>query len=521
MKLYEGSIVTCDEKSSVWRYLVEDRGQIVYTGNELPEQYQHLPKIELGTRALLPSFTDTHLHFSSFALFASIVDVREARTHDDTVEIMLAYRREKRPPFILGFGASAHSVVEQKLVTREAIDRAINDIPVMLIKYDGHASVNNSRMLSILPAEISTLRGFHADSGELNQESYFAAVDFMTRKISPLTLLSNMLKGYDLLAQKGFGAMHTVEGVGFPRDLDVDTVRAVARAQHNPFQTRIFFQTMDIDKVKRRKLPRIGGCFAAALDGCFGSLDAALHESYSDDPANRGILFYTQAQVDDFCIRANRAGLQIQMHAIGDAACDQGAAAIDAALKDTPCDDHRHTLIHMCLPTEKSLEICARQNIGIAAQSSFLDWNLEPQSYLEKILGERADKILPLSTMKKMGIPVSFGSDAPCTLPDPVVWLHNACNHPTAGESVSVSDALRMLTYNAAWTGFDEKERGTLETGKIADMVIMNKNPLEIPRKELNKLKVESLILGGKPYKEGQSLGGFALRAVFRKKVKI
>jgi predicted amidohydrolase YtcJ len=521
MKLYEGSVVTCDEKNNVYRYLVEESGLIVFTGNELPEQYSHLPKIELGKRALLPSFTDTHLHFSSFALFASTVDVREARTHDETVDMLLAYRRAKRPPFILGFGASAHSVVEQKLVTREAIDRVISDIPVMLIKYDGHAAINNSRMLSLLPKKIAALRGFHADSGELNQESFFAAVDFMTRKVSPLTLLSNMLKGYDLLAQKGFGAMHTVEGVGFPRDLDVDTVRTVARAQLNPFQTRIFFQTMDIDKVKRRKLPRIGGCFATALDGCFGSVDAALCDPYSDDPSNHGVLFYTQDQVDDFCIKANRAGLQIQMHAIGDAACDQGAKALSAALKDTPRSDHRHTLIHMCLPTQKSLDICARQNIGIAAQSSFLDWNLEPQSYLEKILGARVDKILPFATMKKMGILVSLGSDAPCTLPDPVVWLHNVCNHPTAGESVSVSDALRMLTHNAAWIGFDEKERGTLETGKIADMVIMNKNPLETPRKELNELKVESLLLGGKEYKWGQSLGGFALRTVFGKKVKV
>jgi len=274
----------------------------------------------------------------------------------------------------------------------------------------------------------------------------------------------------------------------------------------------VFFQTMDVGKVLKRKLPRIGGCFATALDGCFGSEDAALREPYKNNPSSKGILYYPQEQIDAFCIRVNRAELQIEMHAIGDAAFDQAVKGIESALKDYPRTDHRHTIIHACLPAMKGLEKCASLGIGIAAQSAFLNWNLEPDEYVESLLGARTKKILPLRTMRKLGIHVSFGSDAPCTIPDPVTWIYNACNHPVASESVSVADALRMATYEAAWTGFDDRDRGSLAEGKIADMVIMNENPLAVPVKKLMRLKVEKLILSGKPYKSGQGLGELAVK---------
>ena len=90
-----------------------------------------------------------------------------------------------------------------------------------------------------------------------------------------------------------------------------------ARSLQNGFQLRIFPQSMDIRAAKARNLPRIGGCFACALDGCFGSQDAAMNAPYANDPTNSGVLYYTDEQVTAFCIEANRAGLQIEMHAIG------------------------------------------------------------------------------------------------------------------------------------------------------------------------------------------------------------
>lgn len=503
MQIFHGSIITCDAGNTVASYLVEDKGRILFTGDRLPEKYWTKPLIELGPKALLPSFADTHLHYSSFALFAGTLDVRTAHCIEDIKSLIREYRIDSAPPFVLAFGASAHSVEEKRLLTLADLDDALSEIPVMVIKYDGHASIVNSRMLALFPDSIQSLRGFNAGSGQLFHEAYFAATDFITGKVSPLQLISGMVKGYDLMASRGFGLMHTVEGVGFPNDIDVTLANLLASGQRRGFRTRVWFQTMDAGKAVKRKLPRIGGCFATALDGCFGSGDAALNEPYSGG-TNRGILFYDDATVTSFFRTAHRAGLQIAVHAIGDAAFDQACRCFDAVLTESPRADHRHTIIHACLPTASGLAVCSRQQIHIAAQSAFLDWPLEPLEYIESILGKRSDDILPLKTMVDLGIRVSLGSDAPCTVPDPIESLYCACNHYVAGQSVDVASALRMLTWNAAWAGFDEKETGSLEAGKCADMTILSENPLTVPPAALRRLKVERLYIAGKAWKPGQ-----------------
>lgn len=94
---------------------------------------------------------------------------------------------------------------------------------------------------------------------------------------------------------------------------------------------------------------------------------------------------------------------------------------------------------------------------------------------------------------------MSLSSDAPCTDPDPIIWMHKACNN--GKQSLTIQESLRACTYNVAWTSFDENERGSLEIGKIADMVILSGNPYDIPVTDINTLKVEQLILAGKNYK--------------------
>ena len=134
-------------------------------------------------------------------------------------------------------------------------------------------------------------------------------------------------------------------------------------------------------------------------------------------------------------------------------------------------------------------------------QSAFINWKQEPDSYLESLMGkERAGRLNPVKDFADAGILVSLGSDAPCTTPDPIVWIDRCVNNPTATQRVSVQAALRMATYNGYKTTFDEAERGSLEPGKVADMVILSANPYTIPAEEIKNLKVEQLILSGKPY---------------------
>ncbi len=347
-------------------------------------------------------------------------------------------------------------------------------------------------------------------------EAFYKATDFISSKIPVLTLIKYILAGVDTLADYGVGLVHAVEGVGFPRDLDVDLVRFIARGSQ--IQFRIYFQTLEVGKALKRNLPRIGGCFACALDGCFGAKDAALLEPYTDDLENKGILFYSDEQVINFAKRANRAGLQIQLHCIGDAAVVQAVKAIEAALLDFPRPDHRHTLIHACLIPDSILEKIAELKIGVTLQPGFLVSPLEPPEYLAKILGNRTYKSCPLKKMMEMGIHISGGSDGPVTPPNPIIGIHGACNHLDPEQSVSIADALRMYTYNIAWTSFDEDKRGSLETGKIADMVVLNQNPLQMAPENLKQLQVESLFVAGKKYLKGKSFGSMLLDGIIKQK---
>jgi len=308
----------------------------------------------------------------------------------------------------------------------------------------------------------------------------------------------------DAMASRGIGLVHSVAGVGFPGDMDVTLESVFAKGLRNKVSYRIFFQTMDVAKVQKRKLPRIGGCFITALDGCYGSEDAALLKPYTNNKENSGVLYYTDEVVRGFAVEANRAGLQIEMHAIGDRAFVQAVDAIEYALKDTPRSDHRHTIIHACLPTKDGLETCAKLGIAIAVQPAFLDWDQEPLEYIESIMGKRAYEISPLKTMHKLGIVMSGGSDAPCTSPDPIAGIHAACNHYVDKESLSVQDAINLYTRDAAWITFDDKERGSLEAGKVADLVILDRSPFDVKRTELKTLAVKELILSGKKYRPGQ-----------------
>lgn len=497
MKIYEGSILTCDKDNHVYRYLVEADGRIIYAGDELPLQYKNEEKISLGDKALIPAFGDSHIHFASFATFHAGLNVSDAKSNEEILAMIQEFVPKCTDKLVIAFGASPHSVAEKKFVTRAELDKVCPDKPLFMIKYDGHTCVVNTKLLNILKKKVEHLRGYHEDTGEMNQEAFFKFSDYVSSSIPPVKLIANMQKAADYIASKGIGIIHSVSGVGYTMDLDVDMENWFAKGLDNGLQMRVYFQTIDVKKAKKRKLIRIGGCFDAALDGCFGSVDAALLEPY-EGTEDKGVLYYTDEQVAEFCKQANREGMQIEIHAIGDAAFNQATRALKAALDEYPREDHRHTIIHACLPTEEGIKICEQYQIALAIQSAFIDWPNEPNEYLEEILGKRAEKLNPFKTFADHGIVQALGSDGPCTGPEPILWIHKACNN--GNESLTVEQALKACTYNTYWMSFDEKERGSLEEGKYADMVILSGNPYEVGAENLQTLAVEEVLIQGKPY---------------------
>lgn len=503
MVFRNATFLSCEENDRVFHVMAVDGDKIIYTGDEVPKQYANAPCVDLGGRCVTPIFSDTHMHFESYALFHSTVDVRDCADFAQMKALLQAYlAANPAAKFLPVYGCSAHTVKEQRLPERSDLDQ-MTQLPVLMVKYDGHAAVANSALIRQFPAEVTADKGFDAKTGWLYQNAFYKGVNFITQKVSPVRILTGMYQAAGELVEHGVGYIHTVEGVGYKNDIDIDTMRYASRGL--PAHFRIFFQTMDVQKAKKHKLNRIGGCFSLALDGCFGSEDAALSQGYTNNPQNKGFLAYTQQQVNNFCIAANRAGMQITMHAIGDVAVEQALTAYEVALSDTPRKDHRHIIIHADLIDEQMQMRAAKLGVAIAVQPAFLCWKQEPESYLTRILGERANQIIPLRSMLEKGILLSAGSDAPCTLPDPIESIYLCCNHPNPRQSITIQQALKMHTLWAAKTSFDESLHGSLTEGKLADFVVLDKNPYDIPVEQLNTIQIQEVYMSGKRYEKGQA----------------
>ena len=165
MKCYKGAILSVNAKDDVFSYLVEDGGKIVYVGNELPSVYNQAEMIDLGSKALIPAFVDTHEHFASFAIFNSGLNVMEAESNEEIAKMVADfYARSGNTKTLIAFGASPYSVRERRLISREELDKVCPDKEIMVVKYDGHACIVNSKLLQRIDKKVCHLRGYHPDS---------------------------------------------------------------------------------------------------------------------------------------------------------------------------------------------------------------------------------------------------------------------------------------------------------------------------------------------------------------------
>ena len=513
MQVFHGTIITCDEQSTVANYLVEREGRIAYIGDTLPAQYEVVPPIELGNNVVVPAFTDTHLHYSGFSILHRMFPINDTDSNAKILEQLHEYATNSRDNIVVGFGATEFAVSEGHLILREQMDAACSFKPAFIIKHDAHSGVANSLFIDAIKSKVENLRGFNPTTGELKQEAFTVACEFIFHGLSTKKVIDSMVETADFLASKGIGLIYSASGMGFIRDYDFDMERSVAKGLDNGMQMKVAYQSANVEKITKKDMTRV---VFANLDGTFANRDAALLSEYADTN-NKGLSYFNDIDVQQFCINANRAGYQIALHAVGDAAFEQAVNAISIALEDYPRYDHRHIILHGSLPTDRALKMCQKYNIIISVKPSMLSHLEGIDEFVNGILSEeRAKGINPLRKIQDMGIRICFNSDAPASDPNPILWIHDACNNKNPEQSVTVKEALRMATYNGAYACFDEKERGTLEMGKSCDLVVLDKNPYEIPVEELDTINVSELYLKGKPYQRSR-IGSMAtmIRGMF------
>lgn len=499
MKVFaNGKFVSCEQENRFFRVLITDKGKIVYTGDDIPVIYRKYPVQDMGGRCITPCFGDTHMHFISTCFLP--LDVRDCTTIPQVLEKIKAYAKTNKERAVEAFGISAHIMKEKRLPTRAELDSA-SQKPVLLAKYDGHSGILNSALIELLPYRIQHNHTLNCETGECTGEAFqllcnfFAAAGF----VRPSFVMQNIPRVLNHLAQFGINLIMPVEGL----ENDASTYYlADALDGQTPIRVQTFFHSLDVDEAVARGCKRIGGCFVNQLDGCFGACDAALREPYTNNPQSKGWLLHSQSAVNEFIKKANRAGLHIAIHAIGDAAIEQLIIAFEQALEDYPRTNHRHAIIHADLFPKEYLERAGKLGLYCAVQTPFLTWPEEPLEYLQEIIGDRALEKHPLPLMINAGLTLCNGSDNPSSQVNPLMGLYSSCNHPNSRYSVDIITALQMHTLNAAKFAFLDKEMGSLTEGKRADFVVFDQDITTMPKDQLLQAKIAEVYYGAKRYEK-------------------
>jgi predicted amidohydrolase YtcJ len=476
-------------------------GRIVAVGSwsEVAPYANGLPVLDLPGKAVLPGLIDTHAHFLWTALSLAALDVSEARDHSAlqaVIQQAIAHRSPGELVFGMGFTEYALDGERYSPIIK-AMDAVAPDNPVYLMGVTGHASAANRCALEFLamPGDTPGImrdadgrpNGLLADrANNLAWESF--SVAFGARKRVGEMIALAVEKALSV----GLTTLHALEGGTTSEDEAITDLLAAMPTL--PLRFVLYYQTMDVERVVELGLPRIGGCIL--LDGDVGAHTAALSEPYLDDPTCYGTLYHSQEEINAFVLKAHQAGLQVAMHAVGDAAVEQALNAYEAALTALPRDDHRHRIEHCEIIREEQIQRAQRLGVALAIQPPFnLYW---PHTTYYRTLGEgRAWKADPVRGLLRPGLLVAGGSDSTVTPLGPLIGVHAAVNHSNPAERVSVQEGLELYTINAARMAFEEHEKGSLEVGKLGDFVVLAQDPFRVEPGHIRDIPVEMTVVGG------------------------
>ncbi|MEE9236807.1 MAG: amidohydrolase family protein, partial [Thermoplasmata archaeon] len=239
------------------------------------------------------------------------------------------------------------------------------------------------------------------------------------------------------------------------------------------------------------------GPIKAFLDGSLGARTAALLQDFEDEPGNPGRLMGSEEEMFKLIREAAGAGFQLALHAIG----DSGIEVALRGLSRVDCEGKRHRIEHLELPSDENLRVAKRLGIVASMQPNFIGkWGRPGGLYEERLGVERMRCNNPLRLVLDEGIQLAFGSDH---MPfSPLFGVHWAVNAPFENQRLSVEEALRCYTHTPAYASFEEGLKGTIEPGKLADLVVLEKDPLQYAER-IEEIPVYMTIFDGRIVYEG------------------
>jgi predicted amidohydrolase YtcJ len=451
--------------------------------------------VELGERCLLPGFTDSHAHFPTWSLGLRQARLEGARSLDEALERVVAARANvPRGGWLRGLGWREGDWADAP--TREALDRAVPDLPVALMSKDYHSLWVNSAALALADAPLNVPGGVVESSGILREN---AAWSFRDRYVHPTVdeMVEACGEGMRVAASRGVVAIHDKDGwLGalevFERLLETSELD-VRVWQSFPWDRLDDLRSLGLRSGFGSDMLRLG-YLKGFMDGTLGSATAHLLDGSGVEISSREVL-------EDVVRRGAEAGWPVAVHAIGDAANRAALDAFEATRDVWEPAGLRQRIEHAQLLDDT--DVARFAELGVAASVQFS--HAPSDRDLAERLWEGKPGAYAFRSLLDAGTVLANGSDAPVEELDPLAGivagvLRTLDERPAwrPEQAVTIEEALQATCVTPAWLERTENRRGTLRPGKLADLVILNRDPLTCPPDELPSVQVEATMVGGR-----------------------
>lgn len=492
--------------------------KIVYVGDDATK-FTANETIDVQGKQLLPGFTDNHTHFLSAGYALSSVKLKDAMTKKEFIKRIAEFCKSKPDDTWVMEGSWDHENWGGELPSKEWIDSVCGGHPVFLSRYDGHMAFANSKALQLAGIDKNTASPAGGvlvkdKNGEPTGIVKDAAMNLVINAIPPPTA-EQLDQYFDAAAkyavERGVTNVNDMNSYGGWSDLETykrawKTDRMILRMYS--FVPLATWERMDsfVQKNGRGDDLLHWGGLKGYVDGSLGSTTAWFHQPYLDDPGTNGLFITDTALLRKWVLGADKAGLHLGVHAIGDKANDFILSVYDEAAKINGARDRRFRVEHAQHVRPETIDQFVKQSV-IASMHPYHLFDDGIWAY-KRLDTNRLKGTYAFKSMKDKGVRVTFGSDWPVAPIDPVYGIYSAVTRITGDgknpngwypdEKLSIEDALKAYTATNAYASFLDGKIGILKEGFYADFTILENNLFEVPKEKIKDIKVLRTVLKGK-----------------------
>jgi predicted amidohydrolase YtcJ len=525
-----GKVYTLNDKQPLAQAVAVQGGKIVAVGSdaEIEKLRGNGTKvIDAAGRLVLPGFTDCHIHFMDGSLSLDRVNLEDAKDPADIQQRLREYAKSHPGSgWVLGRGWDYGMFGEEALPRKKYLDEVFPDRPVFLEGYDGHTYWANSKALELAginkntadPPNGAIVRD--AKTGEPTgalKESAQGLVAKVVPKPTRSEKLAALRAGLKWANENGLTRVHSA-GQDF-EELDLYdelqrhgdlTVRFYIAYFLDPPELRP--QDLDLMETARRKYRGEWidtNVVKFMVDGVIESHTAAMLEPYSDDPALKGKLFWNPQKYDSAVAELDKRGFQIFTHAIGDYGVRTALDAYENAEKTNHTSDRRPRIEHIETITAKDIPRFGQLGVIASMQPLHANPNTDTLNVWARNAGpERSSRGFAWHSIAAAGGKLAFGSDWPVVTLNPWIGVQLAVTRQTVEgkpeggfyreQRVTLAEAIAGYTIGAAFAGRREKTEGSLEPGKVADLIVISQNLFEVDPHKIADTKLITTMVGGR-----------------------